>query len=187
MSGLFLHITGASGAGVSTLGRDLSRRLRLPQIDCDDYYWLPVDPPFSVKRAESDRVRLIRETMKPSGWILTGSCAGWGDAFRPDFTHVIRVETATPVRLERLQQRQEQRFGDRVREGGDMYDAHKAFLNWASGYDDPEFAGRNRAMHQNWLDALKAPVLTVNGEQPVETLVDEVLGWLQRSPNAALS
>ena len=35
---------GASGAGVSTLGRALAGALALPHHDTDDYFWLPTIP-----------------------------------------------------------------------------------------------------------------------------------------------
>jgi adenylate kinase family enzyme len=36
-----LYLTGASCAGVSTLGAALKDTCQVPQIDVDDYYWLP--------------------------------------------------------------------------------------------------------------------------------------------------
>ena len=41
-----IHIMGASGAGVTTLGRALADTLGLPHHDTDDYYWRPTDPPY---------------------------------------------------------------------------------------------------------------------------------------------
>jgi len=40
-----IHLTGASGCGVTTIGRALATRLALPVPDTDDYYWLPTDIP----------------------------------------------------------------------------------------------------------------------------------------------
>ena len=45
-----IYITGASCAGVTTLGSALARALDAVHVDVDDYYWLPSDPPFSRKR-----------------------------------------------------------------------------------------------------------------------------------------
>ncbi|MFC6494623.1 hypothetical protein [Ancylobacter dichloromethanicus] len=59
----------------------MAKRLGLPHIDVDDFYWLPTDPPFSTKRSPQDRVRLIAQRQKEAeGWVLTGSFIGWGDA-----------------------------------------------------------------------------------------------------------
>jgi adenylate kinase family enzyme len=41
-----IHITGASGAGVSTLGCALADALAIPHHDTDDYFWQPTSPPY---------------------------------------------------------------------------------------------------------------------------------------------
>ena len=45
-----IHITGASGAGVTTLGAALAERLGGAQFDVDDFFWMPTVPPFTDKR-----------------------------------------------------------------------------------------------------------------------------------------
>lgn len=56
-----VYLTGASCSGVSTLGAMLSERFDVPQLDVDDFYWMPTDPPFSTKRLPEERVRLIQD------------------------------------------------------------------------------------------------------------------------------
>ncbi|GAB3319388.1 hypothetical protein GCM10027299_11850 [Larkinella ripae] len=34
-----LHLFGASGSGVTTLGTALAAQLHLPYVDSDDYFW----------------------------------------------------------------------------------------------------------------------------------------------------
>ena len=43
-----IHIFGASGSGVSTLGKLLSQAWKIPVFDFDDYYWADSEIPFSV-------------------------------------------------------------------------------------------------------------------------------------------
>lgn len=43
---LRLHIFGASGSGVSTLGNTLKNLWGIPYFDTDDYFWIPTEPPF---------------------------------------------------------------------------------------------------------------------------------------------
>ena len=56
-----IHITGASGAGVTSLGRALANALAIPHHDTDDYFWQPTIPPYQKKREIADRLRLMRE------------------------------------------------------------------------------------------------------------------------------
>jgi cytidylate kinase len=64
-----LHILGASGSGVSTLGRELATRLNVPYFDADDFYWeksypLP-GPRITMTILASQKELVLR--MKP-GW-----------------------------------------------------------------------------------------------------------------------
>ena len=171
-----IYVTGAACAGVSTLGAVLAERLGIPQLDVDDFYWLPTDPPYSAKRAPEERVRLIRADQdRFQGWVMTGSFLGWGDALIRDAGLIVFVDTPTPVRLHRLDQREARRFGARIRPGGDMHAIHLSFRDWASRYDDPGFSGRSRAQHEGWLARQSIPVLRVDGQLSAQDLADQVL------------
>ncbi|WP_430821791.1 hypothetical protein [Brevundimonas naejangsanensis] len=170
-----VYITGASCSGVSTLGAVLTKRFEIPLIDVDDFYWMPTDPPFSVKRPPEERVKLITEQQGASqGWILTGSFTGWGEALTRDVDLIVFLYTPAAIRLQRLDQREAARHGGRILPGGDMHDAHVAFRNWASGYDDPQFTGRNLAQHERWLAQQTNPVLRLQGEKPIDEMANVV-------------
>ena len=72
-----IHIFGASGSGTTTLGRELSRLLGFRLLDTDDFYWMPTDPKFTVKRPPEQRVELMRnELRKPGSAVISGSLMG---------------------------------------------------------------------------------------------------------------
>ena len=173
-----IYITGASCAGVTTLGSALGRHFDLRHIDVDDFYWLPTQPPYTTKRAPEQRVGLIREEMGEGGWVLTGSFDGWGDALIADVDLIVFVATPTPVRMERLMAREKERYGDRILPGGDMQEIHVAFRQWASQYDDPGFSGRSRARHEAWLSQQHAPVIRLDGTLAREELTARVIAAL---------
>ncbi|MGI4832122.1 MAG: hypothetical protein ACRYFK_01540 [Janthinobacterium lividum] len=52
---LKLHVVGASGAGVTTLGRALSAALGLPYFDSDDYSWLSDKPDYTRRCPPTER------------------------------------------------------------------------------------------------------------------------------------
>lgn len=176
-----VYITGAVGAGVTTLGRALAARLAVAHVDIDDHYWAPTDPPFTVKRSPQDRLRSIRQAQSDGGWVLTGSFIGWGDALVGDAELIVFVTTPSPIRMARLLERERARHGDRIEPGGDMFRIHAAFRDWASRYDDPHFAGRNRAKHEAWLAVQKIPVLRVDGTDPLPDLVGAAMRSIGRS------
>ncbi|PRY48911.1 adenylate kinase family enzyme [Knoellia remsis] len=171
-----VHITGASGSGTTTLGRALAQAWSVPHADTDDYFWMPTTPPYTTKRPEADRVRLMRELfLDRDAWVLSGTLVGWGDEVAPHFDLVVFLSLGNDARLGRLTARERVRYGARIDPGGDLAGAHEEFLGWAAGYEDPTFDGRSRAMHERWLAGLDCPVLRLDSGQPVNELVEAVL------------
>jgi adenylate kinase family enzyme len=176
-----IHITGASGAGVTTLGRALADTLALPHHDTDDYLWKPTTPPYRELRETNERSRLMQEMFLPrADWVLSGGLDGWGDAVVPCFDLVVFLRTPQDLRMRRLQAREARHFGaDSIGPGGWRFDETESFLDWASHYEDGTREGRNLARHEAWLATLPCPVLRLDGSRPVAELVDEVLRKLQ--------
>ncbi len=181
-----IHITGASGTGTSTLGRDLAARLESQAFDTDDFYWKPTDPPFVEKRPVSERIRLMEEVfLGRSDWILSGSLHSWGGPLLPRITHVVFLTLDSAKRLARLRRRERLRYGDRLVGVGDMATTHRAFLDWAMSYDDPNATGRSRASHEAWLDTLTVPITRLDTSAPTSKLSERVLADLNRQLGAA--
>jgi adenylate kinase family enzyme len=174
-----IHITGASGSGVSTLGRALARATGAMQYDTDDFYWLPVKPDYSAKRPAEERLRLLHdafETAGARGWILSGSISDWGAPLVPLFAHVIFLRTPTAIRMERLKAREVARYGEAaVAPGGERREDYLEFLEWAADYDAGTVSGRNLARHEAFLAGMTCPVLRLDGSQPTEEMVAQVL------------
>jgi adenylate kinase family enzyme len=179
----FIHITGASGSGVTTLGRNLARATGAVQLDTDDFYWDSAAPKFTRKRDVADRLSLLRAAMddaKSRGWILSGSIGTWGAPLVPDISLVIYLGTPTDVRLSRLRNREAAEFGqEAVSPGGSRYDNFRDFIDWASHYESGTREGRSRQMHEAFLAGLSCPVLRLEGTAPPEELVIRVLEFLK--------
>jgi adenylate kinase family enzyme len=170
-----VHVMGASGAGVSSLGRALSDAIGNSHHDTDDYFWRPTNPPYIEQREPADRLRLMREVfLDRSDWVLSGSLDGWGDSIIPYLDLVAFVYTPTAIRLERLRAREFRRFGAEAAPGGSIHKEVMEFIEWASHYDDGTREGRNLARHQAWLAALPCRVLRLDGTRPLPDMVKEV-------------
>lgn len=182
--GLRVHILGASGSGTTTLGRALAAHIDGAHFDTDDFYWTPSDPPFQHKREISDRLRILGIALDAASIsTLSGSLAGWGDPLVARFTHVVFIALAPSLRLARLRARERARYGDeRIAPGGDLFDAHRAFMSWAEGYDRAGTEQRSRTVHEQWLARLPASVrvLRVDGAASVDALVAETAAFLTR-------
>jgi adenylate kinase family enzyme len=167
---------GASGSGVTTLGRAVANALALPCHDSDDYFWLPTTPPYRIQRERADRLRLMEEVFLPrADWVLSGSLEGWGDPLIAKFDLVVFLRTPREIRLARLRAREAAHFGaDNVAPGGWRYEETEAFVEWASHYEDGDREGRTLDKHLDWLDKLPCPVLRLDGSRLLPELVGEV-------------
>ena len=171
-----IHIFGASGSGTTTRARAIRDRSGYTFLDSDDYLWMPTDPPYTTKRPAQERVALLgRDLDLSAGAVVSGSLVGWGDPLIPRFTLAVRLVVPHDERMARIERRELDRYGDRIRPGGDMYEISQAFLAWAAGYEDGPATMRSRAMHDLWQQKLTCPLLTLDGTRPVEELVEAVL------------
>lgn len=172
-----IHIYGASGSGTTTLGKALSSKLGCHHFDTDNYYWIPTDPPFQEKRELQERQGLLKRDLKnKSEWVLTGSLCGWGDIFMPIFDLVVYLWIPMYIRMNRLIEREEIRYGrEAISEGGKMYDVTKTFIEWASQYDTGGIEVRSRVLHEKWMNKLKCPVVRLEGDLTVEERVMVVI------------
>jgi adenylate kinase family enzyme len=164
-----LHIFGASGTGVSTLGEALSAALGLPYFDCDAYFWETSDPPFTQRRPPAVRdAQLAHDLAATQSWIVGGSIVGWGEQWLAAFDLVVFLWLPPPLRLQRLLQREHHRYGARLLADPSQAARTQAFLAWAAGYDTNSTGGtRTLANHTAWLARFACPVLELRGDLPV--------------------
>lgn len=168
-------VIGATASGTTTLARALADRWSVPHADTDDYFWEPTDPPYTVKRPETDRLRLMAEVFLPRrAWVLSGSVMGWGEPLLDHVDVLVFCSLAQDVRLERLRAREAVRYGDRIRAGGDLATAHEEFVTWASGYEVADFPGRSRTLHEEWIQRHTGRVIRIDTDRPVAELVREL-------------
>jgi GrpB-like predicted nucleotidyltransferase (UPF0157 family)/adenylate kinase family enzyme len=179
-----IHVTGAPGCGVTTLGRALAAAIGGIALDSDDFYWTPTYPPFQFKRPVNQRLGLLHDALPQEGsWILSGAIDSWGGSLLPLFDLVVFLEASTEVRLARLRERERRRMGDdAVAPGGFFHKHHEEFIEWASNYESGVLPGRSLPRHEKWLATLPCPVLRLNSERAVQDLVASVLDYLVRPP-----
>lgn len=161
-----LLITGASGSGTSTLGRALSESVGGEHFESDDYFWLPTSPPYQKRRDSGERLHALMADLRASSApVLSGSIVAWGQDAEDFFDLIVFLYVDVELRLERLTNREFERFG-RV---------SPELLKWASEYDTVSREERSLAVHKGWLANRKCPVLQLVGDMSVEDRVSRVL------------
>jgi adenylate kinase family enzyme len=165
-----LLITGASGSGTTTLGKSLAERYRLPFFDADDFYWLPTDPPYRVKRDRLERLSMLGDALRKAeaGAVVSGSVVNWGTDIEDSFDLIVFLIVPAETRVERLHKRELARFGH----------VNNDFLEWAAQYDEGRMAGRSLAIHERWLEQRSSRILRIKGDVPVKSSLQQVLAFI---------
>jgi adenylate kinase family enzyme len=173
-----IHILGAPGSGVTTLGKALAERLGFSHFDTDDYYWFTDDAlPYRRKRNPDHRRQLLQKDLASSeNWVLSGALCGWGDVFIPAFELVIYLWLPVETRLARIREREINRYGaERLAPGGDLNLVFEKFLTWAAAYDIENGNIRSRASELLWLQKLACPVLKIEKKMSLDVMIDYIL------------
>lgn len=171
---MHINIFGASGSGVTTLGKTLSERLDYPYFDSDHYFWFPSDPPFTNRRPPEERNAMINSEMAGNeNWILGGSVINWNNNWRFDLSVFLYIPPA--IRIWRLQQRELERYGDIIYTDRERNKLYNEFIDWARGYDELITNSRSLHSHKNWMNKLTTPLLIIEGDTTVEERVEAVL------------
>jgi adenylate kinase family enzyme len=170
-----IHIIGASGSGTTTLGKALSQDLNYQHFDTDDFLWQPTRPPYQKKRSVEKREEILSKTLaKHDQWILTGSMVGGGQPIIGVFDLVIYLWIPQDIRISRLRKREKSKYGKAIDIGGNMYQTHLDFIEWASEYDSGDETMRSRKYHEVWLSNLSCKVIRLEGAYSLEENIQAV-------------
>lgn len=170
-----LIICGLNGSGKSTLGRALAEHLGWRFIDNEDLYFPKDDPDylFAHQRTQEEVERLLLEEVRRDEQFIFAAVKGnYGDAVLPYYKAAVLVEVPREIRLQRVQQRSLDKFGDRAKPGGDLYEREKWFFDHISARPE-DYASR-------WLDTVNIPILQVDGTRPVGENLTVIEDWLRR-------
>jgi thymidylate kinase len=139
-------------------------------MDVEDYYFLDSDIPYTKSRTHEEVKQLMLDDIKTyHKYVLSSVGCDWGSEIVATFKLAILLSAPLQVRLERIKQREIARFGNRVLEGGDMYESQKRFHNMVSSRcaeDIKQQAG-----------SLTCPVLEINATLPVEEILNQISGY----------
>ena len=157
-------IFGSAGSGKTTLGKIVARQLKVPYFDIDDYIWRKYTAiPFTVMYSRGEKAsRLMEAISEHERFVMAGSMDSFNAPFVPLFDLAVHMTADPQVRVARLHERELAVFGNRILEGGDMYEEHRRFLDSASRYESD--GSPCLKTHLDWAAALPCEVLYLNGE-----------------------
>jgi adenylate kinase family enzyme len=121
----------ASGSGTTTLGKEIKRKTSFVHFDVDDCHWRK-KPPFQEKAPLREQNKRLRPDFnKRKSIIVSGSIVNWRKEWGKSFDLAIFIHLNSQKRMERLKNREIQRYGDKLLTDKKTQWNSKALLEWA--------------------------------------------------------
>ncbi len=169
-----IMIIGPSGGGKTTLGKTLSKVLDYPFFDVDEYIWRFDTPElYTVMYSREEKISRLKSAIAPyEHFVMAGSMSSFHEAFDDSFAMMVFLYTDPDIRIKRISERAVQRFGDRVLEGGDMYESNRKFVE--SNRDYEKEGSPNLKEQRKWMDSLSCIKLELDGAESVEKNAERI-------------
>lgn len=182
-----IAIFGLNGAGKSTLTHALAKELNYYEMDVEDYYFpeqkesrrnaleniatnaidFSDELPYSNSRSKAEvQTALLEDVKAHPNFILVGVNMNWCEEILSRIEFAFWVKAPLEKRLERIQYREEKRFGTRALQGGDMYEQQKEFRKVV--------ASREEQSLEECVQKLSCPVVVLDGTLPVEINIKKI-------------
>lgn len=170
MMGTGIQICGLNGCGKSTLGRALADKIGFHFIDNETLYFTrsQTNEPYTNPRSQEEVEKLlINEVYEHPNFVFAAVRGNYGKDILPMYNYVVVIEVSKEIRSQRVRNRSFQKFGSRMLLGGDLYQQEEAFFRMAASRQDDYV--------ENWLKAVKCPVIRVDGTKPIEENVEYII------------
>ena len=151
-------VFGANGSGKTTLGRELARVLNFKHMDHETYAFGESDIPYTNPRSNEECVELmLADIERYRSFVLSAVTGNFGDIILSYYKLAVYINAPLELRLERIKQREYDRYGERVLEGGDMYESRLDFIEFV--------ANRPLSRIDDWAKTLACPVIRFDGTE----------------------
>lgn len=168
--GTGIVVCGLNGCGKSTLGKVLAQRMGVHFIDIEDLYFAreSVDTPYENPRSRAEvEALLMREVTEHKDFVFASIKGDYGKEVQQFYQYVVVIEASKEIRLRRVRNRSFQKFGNRMLEGGDLYQAEEHFFELVES--------RTEAYYENWVQSLQCPIIRVDGTKSIEENVQFII------------
>jgi len=155
-------VYGANGSGKTTLGRELARILNFKHMDIEDYHFENSEIPYTVERSREDCLNLmLADIEKYHSFVITAVTGDFGDTIPLLYELAVYITAPIELRRKRIEQRIYEQHGERILKGGDMYEQHIKFVEFA--------ATRSLSRIEQWGETLICPVIHIDGTEDWRT------------------
>ena len=164
-----IMIAGPSGSGKSSLGKIVAEKQGFPDFDVDDYIWKKDTPePFTQMYSKAEKISRLSGDIEPcEHFVMAGSMSSFHQAFDDKFELMVFLYAGPEIRLQRVHSRAIERFGERILEGGDLYESHRKFLESNRRYETDGSPNLNE--QKKWIKNLPCAKIELNGTNSLES------------------
>lgn len=163
-------ICGGNGAGKSTLGKKLAQGLGCIFMDIETYYFPPNNTDYNyatAKTREEVTSFLLEDMEKYNDFVLASVKGDYGEMVASMFTCAVFISAPKEIRMKRVRNRACQKFGDRILQGGDLYEREERFFDMVNSRSEKDVT--------EWLDSINVPIIRVDGTQPIEKNIKTIM------------
>lgn len=168
-------VCGMNGAGKSTLGKALAERLNYNFIDNEDLYFPKTDPDYiyaSQRTREEVEKLLLEEIRTHNNFVFVSVKGDYGETACSFFRYAVLIKVPRDIRLQRVRDRSFGKFGERMLEGGDLYEREESFFEFVRS--------RPEDTVEKWIGTVKIPVIQIDGTKPIEENIELIIERIYR-------
>ena len=164
-----IMIIGPSGSGKTSLGKMVADKLGYPYFDVDDYIWRrDTEKPYTVMYSREEKINRLSKDISPyEHFVMAGSMSSFHYAFDDKFDMMVFLYAEPAVRIQRVHERAVERFGERVLEGGDLYESHLRFLDDNRRYEKNGSPNLNE--QREWMNSMSCMKIELDGKVDLES------------------
>lgn len=160
-------ITGLNGCGKSTVCKQLAKKLNYYSMDVEDYYFIKSDIPYSKFHThEETKKRMLDDIIKYNNYVLATVNCDWGEEITSTYKLAVVLKAPLDIRMNRIKQREYDKFGNRVLIGGDLYESQQKFHNKVLLRGEEHIAKQ--------MQFIKCPVLEIDATLSINDIVDTI-------------
>ena len=170
--GTGIIICGLNGAGKSTIGKALAKKLDFHFIDNEELYFPKTDPHYTSPRTHEEVEQLLFSEIKTHENFVFASVKGdYGETIYPFYMYAVLIDVPRDIRIQRVKNRSFQKFGNRMLPGGDLYEQEEKFFDFVKS--------RAENTVEEWVQSLSCPIIRIDGTNPIEENVKIMLNRLE--------
>ncbi len=160
-------ITGLNSCGKSTVCKLLAKKLHYYSMDVEDYYFIDSDIPYSKFHTyEQTKDLMLNDIEKYNHFVLATVHCDWGKEISSMCKLAVVLKAPRDIRMERIKKREYEKFGDRVLQGGDLYESQQKFHN--------KVLERGEEQIVKQMGFITCPVLEIDATLPLYDIVNTI-------------